>query len=286
MVEENVPLAGFTTFRIGGNAEYFFTPSSWEALAESILYLRDKGIRYFILGGGSNLLISSGGVEGVVIKSEFNELLSLGGGSDFYVGSSAPIRSLLRFSLGDSLGGLEFLAGVPATLGGALVNNCSFRDKDIFSVVKRVKILNPGNEEVAFLERDEIHRGYRFSSLKQFIVLGAELIFCRQERAKIKEEIRRVVNYRLMNQELGKYCAGCIFKNPKDGPSAGKLIEEAGLKSLRKGKALASLKHANFIINEKGASSSDVVFLIECIKEKVYKKFGVLLEEEIERWQC
>ena len=285
-IKENFPLASSTTFRIGGSAECLITPYSQETLAEVFFYLRRKQLPYFILGGGSNILISSGTLQTTVVKLDLNELFKLDRQNHFYIGSSVPLRSILSFCLEESLSGLEFLAGVPATLGGALVNNCSFKEKDIFRIVKRVKVLNPDNGQILYLNTQDIDYGYRFSSLRGFVVLGAEVYFFEDSREIIKQRLREVLSYRLKVQELGKCCAGCIFRNSKDSLSAGKLIDEAQLKGLKRGGAYISRKHANFIINEKDATSSDVIFLVEHIKEKVYNKFGILLEEEIERWQC
>ena len=136
------------------------------------------------------------------------------------------------------------------------------------------------------MDSKEVKRGYRFSSLKNFLVLGAEVCFDSRDKAKIRQEIRKSVDYRIKTQVLGNYSAGCVFKNPEQNLPAGKLIEEVGLKGLQRGGALVSFEHANFIVNKNRATSSDVVFLIEYIKEKVYDKFGLVLEEEIERWGC
>ena len=285
-IKYNCPLASFTTFRIGGTAERLIIPYSQEALPEIFFYLKKKELPYFILGGGSNILITSDTLQATVVKLELNEFYRLDSENRLYVGSSVPLRSILRFCLEESLSGLEFLAGVPATLGGALANNCSFKGKNIFSVIKRVKVMNPDNGQISYINTQDIDYGYRFSSLKGLVILGAEICFLDDSRQSIKQSLREALSYRINVQELGKYCAGCIFKNTEGSLSAGMLIDQAQLKGLRRGQAYVSYKHANFIINEKDATSSDVIFLVEHIKEKVYNKFGILLKEEIERWQC
>ncbi|MBN2120990.1 MAG: UDP-N-acetylmuramate dehydrogenase [Candidatus Omnitrophica bacterium] len=285
-VRQDVFLANFTTFRIGGQAEIFFAALVQENLFQALKLFKEAKLKYYILGGGSNILISSDGIKGVAVKLGFYEFQKLDEPNNFYVGASTRLTGLLGVSLEKRLGGLEFLAGLPATLGGALVNNASFKDRDIFSLVKKVKVFDPEKNEVFLLDKNEIDRGYRYCSLKKFIVLGAELVFYDKSYLKIREDIKEAMVYRILTQEVGSFSAGCVFKNPEQGLSAARLIEEAGLKGLKKGDAMVSLKHANYIINKGRAKSCDVVFLIELIKEKVYNKFGIFLDEEIERWQC
>ncbi|RKY44230.1 MAG: UDP-N-acetylenolpyruvoylglucosamine reductase [Candidatus Omnitrophota bacterium] len=286
-LKKDFSLKEFTTFKIGGKAKYFFLPFSEDCLKIALKILGEQSINYYILGGGSNLLISSEAIEGVVIKLDFKEILPLGDNL-FYLGAGVSTRSILNFSLANNLGGLEFLALLPASLGGVIVNNASFKENSIFDRVSRVKVLQPQTQEIFFIDRENIYYTYRSSSLKteRLIVLGAEIEFYPSPSKKIREKIKEVIAYRKRNQEVGKFSAGCIFKNPSPQILAGKLIEELNLKGLRKGKAFVSLKHANFIINEGGADSKDVVFLIEYIKKKVYNRWRIVLEEEVERWQC
>jgi UDP-N-acetylmuramate dehydrogenase len=279
-VEENVGLAPFTSFKIGGDAQYFFVPFSEEQLLSAIKVLSQTQIPYYILGAGSNILVSSKGVKGVVIKPEFNDFFQVDSNPCyFYVGSSVRFSTLLSICLRESLGGIEFLAGLPASFGGALAMGASFKGKDIFSVVVKVKVLKLQDFTISFVDKDS------FSSLNEDIILGGVVSLYPKERQDILDEIKANISWRLKTQD-SRFSAGCIFKNPKQGRGAGELIDKAGLKGLKKGGASVSRRHANFIINEKNATSSDVVFLIEEIKEKVYNKFGVRLEEEIERWGC
>ncbi|MFC1514658.1 UDP-N-acetylmuramate dehydrogenase [Candidatus Omnitrophota bacterium] len=284
-LEQDVFLGPLTTFGIGGQARYLFTPSSEENLCEAVGALRQARTAYYVLGRGSNILVCTERLEAVVIKLAFDAISELDEAGCFYAGASVRLARLLGFCLERSLGGAEFLAGLPATLGGALVTNASFKGTDIFSLVERVKVFDPDSAEVAFRDKDGLEYGYRYSSLKGSIVLGAVLRFAPKDKHTIRTEIRNNVVYRLTRQEPF-FSAGCIFKNPRPGVSAGQLIEEAGCKGLRKGGARISPKHANFIINEKEAGFRDVLFLIEEMKEKVYNKSGVVLEEEIERWGC
>jgi UDP-N-acetylmuramate dehydrogenase len=220
-----------------------------------------------------------------VIKLEFNDFYQLDYPGSFYVGGGVFLPRLLGLCLEQSLGGLEFLAGVPASLGGILANNTSFKGKDALSLVQKIRILDTESLSISFIDKILIEEGYH-ASLEKSLILGASIFLEPKDKTAIKKEIKDNIAYRLKAQEAGVFCAGCIFKNPEGDVSAGRLIEEAGLKGLKKGQARISDKHANFIINEKEARSCDVVFLIEETKERVYNKSGVRLEEEIIRWGC
>lgn len=285
-VEEDYKLAPLTTFKIGGRCKYFFIPNSLDSLQKAVKLFTNENIDYHILGAGSNLLISSKGFTPVVVKLPFCEFKKLDNSNLFYVGSSMLLSHLLGLCLENNLGGLEFLAGLPASLGGALVNNASFKKQHIFSLIEKVYVLEPGGNKIFFIDKNSIEYGYKFCSLKKFIVLGAQIRFNIDDKASLKGKMREVMKYRMLTQEVGNFSAGCVFKNPPQGHTAAELIEHAHLKGFKRNDASVSAKHANFIINHKEATSSDVVFLIEYIKEKVHNEFGVMLEEEIERWQC
>ena len=284
-LREGVSLKERTSFRIGGPARYLFSPASAEDLAEAVRLLKANQIPYYLLGGGSNLLVSSKGLEGVVIELGFNDFYPLDYPGSFYVGAGVSLPYLLGICLEQSLGGLEFLAGIPATMGGALATNASYKGKDIMSLVQKLKLLNTDDLSLSFVDKVLVQEGYH-APLEKCLIIGASIFLEPKDARAIKKEIRDNIAYRRAHQEVGVFCAGCIFKNPQGDKGAGRLIEEAGLKGKRYGGARISDKHANFIVNEKDASSSDVVFLIEEIREKVYNKSGVVLKEEIIRWGC
>ncbi len=279
------PLKPFTSFKIGGNVKVLFIPNSETSLLEALRIFKINDLSWKVLGGGTNILVSSKGVDGAVVKLDFTGIDFTDSGN-IYLGAGVKTGRFLKWCIEKSLGGAEFLAGVPACLGGILVNNFSYKGKNIFDIARKVKILDTEKEEVRFISKEDIVSCYRHSSLKKFIVLGAELALGGNGNENIKSKIATNLDLRVRFQEIGKQTAGCIFKNPKPELSAAKLIEEAGLKKFSRGRAYISEKHANFIINESCADSADVVFLMDYIKEKVYNHSGILLEEEIERWNC
>lgn len=284
-VKASADLKSLTSFRIGGEAEYLFFPKDEACLRKAVLLMVKGKYPFYILGAGSNLLISSEGIKGVVIKLEFDDI-SPYEDDKFYVGASVKINRLLNFMIDNSLTGLEFLAGIPASLGGVLVNNATFENRSVFESADYVRVLEPLSGKIVSLSAKDIHRRYRFSDLKGKVVLGAGLTFHRDNRDKVFLRIKDTISRRIAKQEFGRPSAGCVFKNPDNNLLAGELIEKAGLKGIKRGGACVSSKHANFIINESCALSSDVVYLTDFIKDKVYNKFGVTLEEEIERWGC
>lgn len=285
---KDVPLKGYTSFKIGGRASYLFLPFNEECLVSSLRFLKKEGLGFRILGGGSNLLISSRGLEEVIIKLSFPEFKKIEIKDTFlYVGAGVLTKELLSFCIKRGIGGFEFLGGLPASLGGLLITNASFLKKDMGEVTEKVRVLKADTLREVCLERKDINFSYRMSSLKGSFILGA---FLRYELLKpdlIKEMINENLRYRFSVQDYFSYSAGSVFKNPDFQSSAASLIEACGLKGLRHNRAKISSRHANFIINESGnCDSSDVVYLIEYIKERVYSRFGILLEEEIERWGC
>jgi len=284
-VEYSADLKSRTSFKIGGKAECLFVPKDESCLKKAVLLMVKEKYSFYILGAGSNLLISSEGIEGVVIKLEFDDI-SPYEDDKFYIGASVKINRLLSFMLENSLTGLEFLAGIPASLGGVLVNNASSGNRSVFEVADYVRILEPLSGKIVSLSAKDIYRGYRFSDLEGKVVLGAGVILRKATRDDVFSMIKDTISRRIAKQELGRPSAGCVFKNPDNNLLAGELIDKAGLKGIKRGGACVSSKHANFIINESCALSSDVVYLIDFIKDKVYNKFGVWLEEEIQRWEC
>lgn len=276
-LETNVELRNYTTIRIGGKAKFFFLANSPEELCR---ILSDFGPAGYILGRGSNLLVSDSPIEQPVIK--------LGDGFDYIeerngrliVGAATTLASLLKYCLRHNLGGLENLAGIPATLGGLLKLNASAYERQISSLIGEVCLSDRwGN--IQELKRKDLVFGYRFSSIGERIVLWASLNLA--DSREVKERLKAFFGRRLKSQDFSYPSCGCIFKNPEK-KSAGFLIDSCGLKGMSKGGARVSSKHANFIVNTGSAKYSDVDYLIDKIKDVVYKKHSIILEEEIIRW--
>ncbi|MEO0252513.1 MAG: UDP-N-acetylmuramate dehydrogenase [candidate division WOR-3 bacterium] len=272
----NYPLKRLTTIRVGGNALFFFAPERMEEIFEAINFSEKNSIPIFILGGGSNCIFGDGIIERLVIsmknlreiKIEGNKLIAQAG---------VKTQEILKECEDKNLSGLEFIAGVPATVGGMIYMNFGSMGKEICEYLKRVVIIK--EREIKTLERNELKFSYR-KGIQDGIIIEAEFELEMKDKKEIKEAKRRVIFMRKEKQPIDKKTAGCIFKNPP-GNFAGKLIEEAGCKGKRIGDAMVSLKHANFIENMGNAKFEDVKNLIEYIKERVYKKFGINLEEEV-----
>lgn len=295
---ENVALAPYTVFKIGGNSDYFCEVKNKEELIEALAWANKKQLAYFILGAGSNVLFPDEGFRGLVIKMN---LQGLSKKSDFHHNDGSPTSIIVEagvsmaravsFAIEHGIGrGFEWGVGVPGTIGGSIYGNAGCYGGEMEDVVESVEALNASSPH-AFqdMPRADCQFSYRHSIFKEhpeWIILGSTLKLNasdpNQSRAKVIEYTKK----RTTSQDIGSKCAGCIFKNyiPKDGGqamSAGLLIDKAGLKGRVIGGAMVSGKHANFIVNNGTATARDIVDLIGVIKDEVQKVHGVLLEEEI-----
>jgi UDP-N-acetylmuramate dehydrogenase len=269
-------LSKHCSFRIGGPSDYFIEIPSQKALS---LFLENVGTdKFFILGGGTNVLFCDDGYKGFVVSltGKFKEISV--SGQDIICGSGALFANVLNTALKNNLTGLEFISGVPGCVGGAVCGNAGSRDKWIDSVIKRVGIYKGGHK--VWLEREQIDFFYRKSNLENRVILD---VCFSLKKAVENDNLLAVfgsIQSRLKTQPLNLPNAGSVFKNPKS-LSAGKLIEEAGLKGTRVGDAQISKLHGNFIVNIGEASAKDVLALIGLIEEKIYKQFNIKLETEI-----
>ncbi len=276
-LRRGVGLKQYTALKIGGRAQRFFIIHSPESACRVV---SDFGPALYILGGGSNLLVRDSLIRKPVVKlgEEFSYLKRRGGGLD--LGASTPLSFLVKYCINNNLSGLENLAGIPATLGGLLAMNAASFGRSISDRLREVVTVDK-NGDIRILQKKEIVFGYRFSSLKDYFILAAK--FSLNPAGKIKSKVGDFLRKRFCTQEFGVATCGCIFKNPP-GKQAGGLISSCGLGGLQRGGAQVSPKHANFIINRGRARYRDVDYLIRKIQDKVYKKYAVTLEEEIERW--
>ncbi|MDA8421782.1 MAG: UDP-N-acetylmuramate dehydrogenase [Nitrospiraceae bacterium] len=282
------PLSRHTSYAIGGPADVFAYPLDRNDLIALLREIRGNGLRYFILGGGTNLLVRDGGFRGVVISLQRmqavkieREYRSIGGA--FVVVSAeagAPLSRLLSFAVEEGLTGLEFAAGIPGTVGGAVCMNAGTVAGEFGDVIDAVTLLSPGGELV-IRGREEMAFGYRTCTIPDgHLVLDARIILRRDDKKKVQARVKELIDARKQRQPAGLPNAGSIFKNPHE-ESAGKLIETAGLKGKTVGNAKVSDKHANFIVNQGNAKASDVLALMELVKAKVLEVHGVRLEPEI-----
>ncbi|HRY29084.1 MAG TPA: UDP-N-acetylmuramate dehydrogenase [Elusimicrobiota bacterium] len=279
LVRENEPLARHSTFAIGGPADFYVEPKTLPELKKIVAWSNRHGLPLFPIGQGSNLLIGDKGVRGVVVRlrGEFEEISF--DGERVSAGAGAPLPSLAKACAQNGLAGAEPLAGIPGTVGGALMTNAGTPEGDIGSLVDEVEILENSGKPAVLAKKDIVF-SYRRSDLPGRLVLRARLKLRRGDKNDIMAAIQNQLNRRAKTQPLGSYNVGSIFKNPP-GDFAARLVDAAGLKGLRVGGAAVSDKHANFIVNAGQATAEDVHRLIEKIRRTVQEKFGVLLETEI-----
>jgi UDP-N-acetylmuramate dehydrogenase len=280
----NEPLKNKTTFKIGGRAKLFIRPRSEKDLKVIIQAAEKFKIPFFVLGAGSNILISERGIQGIVVQLSSPQFRSLKSDNNFLLaGGGVALSELIRFSKMRGLQGAEFLAGIPGTVGGALAMNAGAWGKSISVIVEKVRVMKYDGT-IKTLKKNEIRFGYRRSSLANCIILGAVFRFTQEGKAKVDVRIKQFLQMRAASGDYSYPSGGCIFKNPK-GYSAGRLIDASGLKGSRIGGACISKKHANFILNRGNASADNVLRLMRKVQKQVYRKFKITLEPEIKIWQ-
>lgn len=284
IVQEHFSLKRHTWYRIGGEARYFIRPESVEQLREAILRCRENAIPIYVLGLGANLLVRDEGVDGAVFRLDA-EAFNTVDIKDHIVtaGAGVDLQKLIVQTVRAGLGGLETLAGIPGTIGGAIRMNAGGRFGDIGSLVTRVRTIDLDGE-IDERPRDEIIFDYRSSDIGDSIVLDASFELEPTDRDELAKHCKEVWMYKRTTQPLNTRNSGCIFKNPGDGVSAGALIDQAGLKGTRVGGAEVSDRHANFIVAHEGCPSADVLKLIRLIQDRVLERSQVALHPEVRIW--
>ncbi|MCM8763115.1 MAG: UDP-N-acetylmuramate dehydrogenase [Candidatus Omnitrophica bacterium] len=282
-IKSNVALCRHTTFRIGGPAQFYTEPQDTRELIAILKEARRLRIPYYIIGNGSNILVRDRGVRGIVIKlcRPYFKKINFKANT-VEAGAGLGVNQLLDKIRDRGLGGCEFLAGIPATLGAAVVMNAGVKDAWIGECVKEVKILD-NHLRIRTLKSNQLRFNYRKSNLEKYIVLGVKLGLKKRPKREIMQRIKNFLKYKKLTQDMSGFSAGCIFKNPR-GESAGRLIDLCGLKGKRIGDASVSFKHANFIINRGRAKAKDVLSLMNYIRKRVREKFHIDLEPEIKIW--
>ncbi len=275
------PMSCHTTFRIGGPADYFLIPKSYEQIARILEICREEALSYFILGNGSNLLVSDEGYRGVIIQLYRNMSHVRVEGTKVYASCGALLSGIAAAAKNASLTGFEFAGGIPGTLGGAVVMNAGAYGGEMKDVLEEVTVMTNAGEILKIPVKD-MQMGYRTSIVKTagYLVLGAVISLLEGNIEEIKARTRELTEMRTSKQPLEYPSAGSTFKRP-EGYFAGKLIMDSGLGGYRVGGAQVSEKHCGFVINAGGASAKDVRDLMEAVTNKVYEKFGVTLEPEV-----
>jgi UDP-N-acetylmuramate dehydrogenase len=280
-VRTDVPLAKLTTFKIGGPAAVVVTPESEDALVRAMPRLAESGLPVLVLGNGSNVLVSDAGFPGVVVRvgSALGAIETLPP-DRLRIGAGAMWSRVLRHVVQEGWTGLEFGAGIPGTLGGAVATNAGTRGGETADHLLEVRGVGPDGV-ARTLARSDIPFVYRNGPLPPgFVVTSVVCAVAREDPAKVDATIRGYQAERRRDQPEREPSAGCMFKNPK-GESAGRLVDRAGLKGMKQGGAIVSPVHGNFIINEESATADDVLRLVDVVREKVRAMFGVDLELEV-----
>ncbi|MDP2951160.1 MAG: UDP-N-acetylmuramate dehydrogenase [bacterium] len=281
-IKENISLKELTTFKIGGSAKYFAEVETAEDLREALLFAKQSNLPFFVLGGGSNLLVSDIGFEGLVIKITFREAKVLDS-NKIQASSGVALSDLVGLALARGLSGLEWAAGIPkATLGGALFMNAGAFLANMADITGEVIAFDATSLEFKTFPFQGCLFGYKDSVFKQnknLIIWQAILKLEKKDKKEIETEMKRVLAYRQKNHPLEYGSAGSVFKNPHNLP-AGEAIEKAGLKGKQIGQAKISEKHCNFIVNLGAATAKDVKALIDLCKKQVKEKLKIDLAEE------
>ncbi|QKS70127.1 UDP-N-acetylmuramate dehydrogenase [Paenalkalicoccus suaedae] len=279
LVKENEPMSRHTMTKMGGIADIFVTPKTFEQVTEIMRIKHEHNIPFILLGNGSNLIVRDGGVRGIVMQ--FTHLESLRVEGDLLIAQGgADIKAASRLALTHHLTGLEFACGIPGTIGGAMVMNAGAYGGEVKDVIDHVKVVTPEGELLT-IARDDLELGYRTSiiSKKGYIVLEATFKLAPGDENTIREKMEELTFQRESKQPLEYPSVGSVFKRPP-GYFAGKLIQDSGLQGKGVGDAEVSTKHAGFIVNKGEATASDYLATIDMVRKKVKEEFGVELELE------
>jgi UDP-N-acetylmuramate dehydrogenase len=301
-VKENIPLAPFTTFGIGGPARFLVQAGSAAELREALLFARQRGVAFYLIGGGSNLLVSDSGFDGLAILVKFAAVRRAGAGIAAEAG--ADLTGLVRQAAAWGLSGMESLAGIPGLLGGAVRGNAGAYGGSIGEVCATVRVLDSETLDFADLDREECRFAYRSSRFKRdprLLVVSAQLALASAPAEEIRDRVEATLARRAARHLQCDRSAGSFFMNPmvsdaalierfqsdqqvrcRDGRiPAGWLIDQTGLRQQRIGAAMVSSLHANYLINTGGARAEEIVTLARLIKERVRAATGVQLQEEV-----
>ena len=275
---ENERFAHHTTMGVGGLARLMGFPDSIEEIQEMLRFAQSENLPVFVLGSGSNLIVSDDGFDGVVINlsKSFKNIKQENG--KIIAESGALLSKFIRFCLENSYSGAEKLIGIPGTLGGAIKMNAGAFGQEISDYLTKISVLNQRGE-IGVLSKNEMDFSYRQSSI-QDIIIGAEFQFPKSDSDKIRESIAEISAKRKASQPINFRSSGCIFKNPGE-KSAGLLIDQAGLKGMRIGGAQISEKHANFFVNVGESTAQDFYQLMCEVREIVYGKYKISLIPEV-----
>lgn len=287
ILEENVSLETLNTYRIKTHTKYLLHPRNEQDVLHFFKYAKEKELDFFILGNGSNVILSDTMYDGVILKLDQLKKIEYQE-HEVTVGAGVMINFLARDILEHGLSGLEWASGIPGTVGGSIYGNAEAYKVSTFEYLKSVRYITPdGNIKTSF--KEEIFHAYRTSFFKEnpgYILLEATFVFPEGEKEKSLAIIKDRLQRRLASQPLEYPSAGSVFRNPAPDMPSGKLIDDLGLKGKRIGDAMISVKHANFIINLGNATGKDIRSLIQLIHDEVERVYHIdlILEQEIKKW--
>lgn len=275
------PMSKHTTFRIGGPADIFAMPETYEQIGGILKLCKAENLPFFVLGNGSNLLVSDQGYRGVIIQMDRNMQDIRLEGEEIHAGSGALLSSIAVEARNASLTGFEFAGGIPGTLGGACVMNAGAYGGEMKDVLKEVTVMTRDGE-ILTIPAEKLEMGYRTSVIKKngYLVLEAAISLKKGDEEAIRARMKELSDLRIQKQPLELPSAGSTFKRP-EGYFAGKLIMDSGLRGCRIGGAQVSEKHCGFVVNAGGATAGDVKALMDHVIQVVKEKYGVTLEPEV-----
>ncbi|MDD5738628.1 MAG: UDP-N-acetylmuramate dehydrogenase [Candidatus Pacebacteria bacterium] len=288
-MQKNILLKDLTTFKIGGVAKYYCQASSQEEIIEAVKWVQEKGAPFFVLGGGSNVLIGDKKYKGLVIQIK-NQILKIKNTDQnskiIEVGAGVPLGKLVGVALQEGLTGMEWAMGIPGTAGGAVYGNTGAFGQSMGDIVEEVEAIDISNikYQISNIKKEGCKFGYRdsiFKRSKNLIILSVKIKLQNGEKAEIENKMKEFFQKKKQTQPLEFFSAGSIFKNGENYKAAD-LIEKVGLKGKRIGGVEVSQKHSNFIVNNGRGKARDVKKLIDLIKKQVKKKFNMELQEEIQ----
>lgn len=301
-LKQDISLLDYTTMKVGGVADYFYVAQNIDELVKAVLAAKELGIKFFIIGGGSNILVSDDGFRGLVILNRAKNLVFLTDKSQVITDSGVALSRLIMESANHGMGGMEALFGIPGTVGGAVYGNVGAHGVEVSQFIKSVTLLSTQGKIIR-CKIDSLKPKYRSSYLKAQkrknidspIVLSIKFQFSPKKKDEIVKKLSYYQNIRMDKQPYDEPSCGSVFKNTKihkfdeahkidtnSELSAGYLLEQAGAKKLRDGGVQVSRKHANFIVNNGKGKAIEVRNLVEKMRQKVFEKDGIELEEEIE----
>lgn len=283
MLREAVRLGSLTTLGVGGAADEFHAPETVEQVLDVVADCRRRGVPWRVLGRGSNLVVDDAGVRGAVLHTRALRELRIETEGRVVAGAGLPTSVLLQRATAAGLGGLESLVGYPATIGGAARMNAGGRWGEVGERIEAVQVVRCDGTW-ARVPVSECDFGYRTSALGGSFVVAVELRLPSVDVETYRGRTARIQAEKAAVQPLGERSAGCMFRNP-EGASAGRVVDELGLKGLRRGDAQVSTRHGNFLVNRGAARSADVLRVIDAVRSAVARELGIELVQEVEVWR-